>query len=80
MPGPEEKKSLGPAGWIALIVLAGFLAAAAAYAAYGWLALTGVGVSPFGWVVLIAGSAVAVAVGAVLMGLLFYSSRHHYDR
>jgi len=82
MEEPERKRRsrLGVAGWIALIVLAGFLVAAVAYAVHGWEALTGVGMSTFGWVVLTVGGIITIVLGAGLMWLVFYSSRHHYDR
>jgi hypothetical protein len=47
---PEKIRKLGPAGWVALAVLAGLLAASLWYAIHVWTAL------------------------------VFYSSRHDYDR
>ena len=78
--GDRKKSPLGAAGWIALIVLAGFLAAAIWYAIHGWLALSGVAISGLGWLFLTLGIVATVGVGVVLMGLVFYSSRHRYDR
>ena len=36
--------------------------------------------SAFGWIALIAGSFITIAVGGGLMALVFYSSRHDMDR
>jgi hypothetical protein len=71
---------LGPAGWVALIVLAIFLAWAIWYGMHTWAALSGVSMSTAGWVFLVMGVVVTIAVGAGLMALLFYSSRKNYDR
>jgi hypothetical protein len=46
----------------------------------GWRALGDVEMSTFGWIALVAGSFVTIAVGAGLMALVFYSSRHNMDR
>lgn len=74
------RQRLGAAGWIALAVLAGFLIAAVVYAADVWKALPGVALSEAGWAFLILGALFTIAVGAGLMALVFYSSRHDYDR
>lgn len=71
---------LSGAGWLALIVLVGFLAFAVWYLVVGWNSLSDVKMSGFGWFALIAGSLVTIAVGAGLMALVFYSSRHDMDR
>ena len=71
---------LGPAGWIAIGVLFFFLVWAGWYAVHVWMAMAGVAMSPMGWVFMALGAVVTFAVGAGLMGLLFYSSRHHYDQ
>jgi len=42
--GDETSGSLGVAGWIALVVLAGFLAGAIAYAVHTWNELAGVSI------------------------------------
>jgi cytoskeletal protein RodZ len=81
--GTEHQKSasrLGPAGWITLIVLAGFLAVSIWYAARVWNAMSGVHMSGFGWTFLVLGVVVTFALGAGLMALVFYSSRHDMDR
>ncbi|MGA7674480.1 MAG: hypothetical protein WCA78_05475 [Rhizomicrobium sp.] len=80
MSEPEKNRKLGPAGWIALVVLAGFLAVSLWYAIHAWTALVGVAMSPAGWFFLILGALFTLALGAGLMALVFYSSRHDYDR
>jgi len=71
---------LGVAGWIAVVVLLGVLAMAVRYAVHAWLALSGVEMSSMGWLFLGLGVVVTFGVGAGLMFLVFYSSRHDYDR
>lgn len=80
MSDDKPHSTLSPAGWLALLVLGGFLAFAIWYGVVGWRALGDVEVSGFGWFALIAGSLITIAVGAGLMGLVFYSSRHNLDR
>jgi hypothetical protein len=77
-PSPEKPISTG--GWIAIAVLAVMLAWAVWYAIRGWGALSGVGISPFGWVMLALGVIVTTLVGGGLMALLFYSSRKNFDQ
>jgi uncharacterized membrane protein YhhN len=76
----KPKLRLGLGGWITLAVLAGFLVAAVVYATDAWRDLSGVAMSPAGWIFLILGVVITIVVGAGLMALLFYSSRHDYDR
>ena len=76
----EKRDKLGVAGWIAILVLLGFLAVAIAYAVQVWTAMAGVTMSGWGWLFMILGILVSVALGAGLMALVFYSSRHDYDR
>lgn len=76
---PQESRPLGPAGWIAIVVLAGFLAAGLYYAVHAWNALAGTPIPTIGWVFLILGAVLTVLVGGGLMGLLFYSSRKGRD-
>jgi hypothetical protein len=75
----ERSGALGPAGWIALIAMFGFLGWALWYAVHAWGLLGGVGISTAGWVFLVLGVVFTIAVGAGLMGLLFYSSRKGKD-
>lgn len=76
---PEKSSRLGAAGWIAIVVLAGFLVVAGWYAVHVWTALSGVPMSPLGWFFMILGAVVTFALGAGLMALLFYSSRKGKD-
>lgn len=75
----RASQSLGIAGWIAVIVLAGFLAGAIAYSVHTWNALPGVAMSPLGWLFMALGAIFTFVVGAGLMALLFYSSRKGRD-
>lgn len=70
---------LGPGGWLVIVVLAGLLVWAGWYAVHVWTALPGVEISPLGWLFMILAGVVTFALGAGLMALVFYSSRHHYD-
>ncbi|MBV9572297.1 MAG: hypothetical protein JO056_13740 [Alphaproteobacteria bacterium] len=72
-------RSLGVAGWTAILVLSGFLAVSIFYAIYGWSRVGAVGIPPIGWAFLIAGVVVTVLVGGGLMALMFYSSRKGRD-
>ena len=78
----DEKKGarLGPAGWITLVILIAFLAISIWYAVRVWTSMAGVHMSGFGWTFLVLGVVVTFAVGAGLMALVFYSSRHNYDQ
>jgi hypothetical protein len=71
---------LGLAGWVALLVLAGLLAAALSYAIEIWTSLSDVRMSGFGWTFLVLAVVVTFGLGAGLMALVFYSSRHDMDR
>lgn len=79
---PEDVQSsrpLGTAGWVALIILAGFLAGAIYYAAHVWNSLPGVPIPTIGWVFMGLGALFTLLVGGGLMALLFYSSRKGKD-
>jgi len=80
MENPKKNTPLGPAGWIALAALVGFLAVTAWYAVYAWNALAGVAITPAGWFFLILGVLITLGLGGGLMWLVFYSSRHDYDQ
>ena len=77
---PEKRKGPGPAGWLALAVLVILLGGSLWYAIHAWTELAGVSMSPAGWFFLILGVLVTFVLGAGLMALVFYSSRHDYDR
>ncbi|HWU25475.1 MAG TPA: hypothetical protein VN154_03655 [Rhizomicrobium sp.] len=72
-------KRLGPAGWLAIVSLAGFLVGAIVYAIHTWSSLEGVSMPLAGWVFMSLGVIVTFAVGAGLMALVFYSSREGKD-
>jgi hypothetical protein len=71
---------LGAAGLIALVVMAGFLAAAIAYAIHSWDAMSGTSISIAGWIFMGLGIVFTLGLGAGLMGLVFYSSRKNFDQ
>ncbi|HEY8947554.1 MAG TPA: hypothetical protein VIM56_01580 [Rhizomicrobium sp.] len=73
-------RKLGPGGWLAIIVLLGFLIAAVVYAIQAWNAMSGVEISPLGWLFMALGVIITIVVGGGLMALVFYSSRHNYDQ
>ena len=75
----ETEGKIGTAGWVAIVILGGLLAAALWYAVYAWGQMPGVNVSPLGWVFLVLGVITTVGVGAGLMALVFYSSRKGKD-
>jgi hypothetical protein len=74
------KSPLSAAGWIAIAILLLLLGWAVWYAMGAWHAMSGVHMSTLGWVFLIMGAVVTFLVGAGLMALVFYSSRHDMDR
>jgi hypothetical protein len=76
---PSENSRVGAAGWIAVVVLAGFLVGAILYAVHIWNVLAAVSMPPLGWLFLVLGTVFTLAVGAGLMALLFYSSRAGKD-
>ena len=59
--------------------LLALLAASVVYGLDIWNGMD-VGMSGWGWGFLIAGVVVSVGLGGGLMALVFYSSRHDYDR
>lgn len=81
---PDDKSAapsarLGLGGWIAIVELLAFLGWAAWFAVHTWTALAGVAMSAWGWVFMILGIVVTLAVGGGLMWLVFYSSRTGKD-
>ena len=85
MPNPEKpdpdptQGRIGPAGWVAIVVLLGFLAGTMVYAAYAWNSLSDVSMPAMGWFFMIMGVVMTLIVGAGLMALVFYSSRKGRD-
>jgi hypothetical protein len=78
---PKDGKSpLSTAGWFALLVLAAFFVISFWYAVKVWSAMAGVHMSGWGWLFLVLGVVVTIALGAGLMALVFYSARHDMDR
>jgi hypothetical protein len=82
MTKPENgaKSPLSLAGLIAIAVMLLLLGWAIWYAMNAWHAMRAVQMSTLGWVFLILGIVVTFLVGAGLMALVFYSSRHDMDR
>ena len=65
---------------MAILILLGLLGWAGWYAQDAWNAMRGVKMSPLGWLFMVLGAVVTFLVGAGLMALVFYSSRHDMDR
>jgi hypothetical protein len=76
----QGNSKLSAAGWLALLVLGVFFFVSLWYAAKVWTSMAGVQMSGFGWFFLGLGVVVTIALGAGLMALVFYSSRHDMDR
>ena len=55
------------------------LAVAALYSWHVWAAMPGVDIGASGWSAIFLGAVFTIALGAGLMFLVFYSSRHGYD-
>ena len=67
-------------GQIALVVFfVALLAVAALYSWHVWAAMPGVDIGASGWSAIFLGAVFTIALGAGLMFLVFYSSRHGYD-
>lgn len=77
---PDPSNRLTTGGWVAVVALIAFLAWAIWYAIHAWSALSGVGITGFGWAMLALGVLFTLLVGGGLMALVFYSSRKHYDQ
>jgi hypothetical protein len=75
---PGERR-LRLSGVLAIVVMLGFLGAAAVVAWYVWHSLVGVTISTFGVVALTIGIGVTVLLGAGLTTLLIVSSRRGFD-
>lgn len=79
-PEKDQDSRLSAAGWITLVILVGLFFVALWYAVKVWTSMAGVHMSGWGWLFLVLGIVVTIALGAGLMALVFYSSRHDYDR
>lgn len=78
--GPNSPRGLGLAGWFAIIAMAILLIWSIWYAVHAWNALGSVEIGVTGWVFIVVGIMLTVGLGAGLMALVFYSSRHDMDR
>ena len=79
-PGAQPRTPPIPFGTVVLVVaLLGLLAAAGWYAARAWMSVEGPPMPATGYVAMTLGVVLSLLVGFMLMGLLFYSSRHGYD-
>ena len=76
----DRNSKLSAAGWLALVVLLAFFFASLWYAVRVWTSMAGVQMSGWGWLFLVLGVVVTIGLGAGLMALVFYSSRHDMDR
>ena len=75
-----KNSNFSPAVVVTLVILLGLLGWAIWYGVNAWNAMRGVAMSPLGWFFMAMGVIVTFLVGAGLMALVFYSSRHDYDR
>jgi len=80
MADDKRKSGLSTFGIAAIVIMLGLLGWAVWYGVMSWNALAGVKISPLGWVFMVLGVLVTFLVGAGLMVLVFYSSRHDMDR
>jgi hypothetical protein len=69
----------GTKSWIALGVAVAVVAIIVAISAFNWTVLGDTGIDRNGWIALILGVVVTLAVGVGLMALIFISSRLGYD-
>jgi TRAP-type C4-dicarboxylate transport system permease small subunit len=78
----EDKREtrISAFGVVAVLIMVGLLGWAGWYAVNAWTAMSGVKMSPAGWIFMGLGAVVTFLVGAGLMALVFYSSRHDMDR
>ncbi|OJT95075.1 MAG: hypothetical protein BGN82_01725 [Alphaproteobacteria bacterium 65-7] len=80
VPDEEQSKSkLSVGGWVVIGALVALMVASGWYSLGVWNAIE-TEMSGMGWGMLIAGVVISLALGAGLMALLFYSSKHDYDR
>ena len=79
-PKDASGSGLSAFGIGAILIMVGMLGWAGWYAVKSWNAMSGVEMSPLGWVFMAMGAVVTFLVGAGLMVLLFYTSRNDMDR
>ena len=75
-----EKRRFSASAVLAILVMLGLLGWAGWYAMIAWQSMSGVVMSPLGWFYMALGIVVTFGLGAGLMALVFYSSRHDMDR
>jgi hypothetical protein len=63
-----------------ILPLLALLAFAAWFAVYAWTSFEGPAIPAVGYVAMALGIVFSLAIGCGLMALLFYSSRHGYDK
>jgi hypothetical protein len=80
MSGKGRKARLSGLGMLAIAVLVALLLWSGWYAISAWNAMSGVKISLLGWIFMTLGAVVTFLLGAGLMVLVFYSSRHGMDR
>jgi hypothetical protein len=73
------KIRLSRATWIGVALAVGALVAVLAIVAGLWAAIGNSDISAAGWVAMIFGVVLTLALGIGLMSLVFFSSRHGYD-
>jgi TRAP-type C4-dicarboxylate transport system permease small subunit len=76
----KRETGLSAFGVVAILIMVGLLGWAGWYAAHAWNAMRGVAISPLGWLFMALAAIVTFLLGAGLMALVFYSSRHDMDR
>jgi hypothetical protein len=65
--------------WVVVAIAATVMAIIIAVSVFNWLAIGSSGIDLNGWIALILGVLVTLAVGIGLMALIFISSRRGYD-
>jgi hypothetical protein len=79
-PDDPDGSRLTAVGWVTISVLLVLLVVSLWYGVHVWTSMPGVHMSGWGWFNLVLGVIVTIGLGAGLMALVFYSSRHDYDR
>jgi len=65
--------------WIAVGAAAGAVAITVAVSVFNWHVIGDAGIDTNGWIALVLGALVTLAVGIGLMALIFISNRRGYD-